>query len=297
MTKRRLTRRTVLTGTGALALTACMSPPDVSGRDETRAVEGLELALGGRIGFHAVNLDTGRTLSWRADERHAMCSTFKALLGGVILKAAEQGELSIEDTLTVTADDLVYWSPFTEQRVGEPVPISDLCAATIQTSDNAAANLLVARLGGPEAVTARLSALGDTTIRLDRWEPELNENAPGDPRDTTSALAMTTTLASMLFGKLLAKASARILQDWMIGATTGLNRLRAGFPDGAVAGDKTGTSSNDQSNDTAFVILPDGDRLVMTSFINAPEPMSASTNLAHEELARLAVNALTRRPG
>jgi hypothetical protein len=38
-------------------------------------------------------------------------------------------------------------------------------------------------------LTRYARTLGDTMARLDRWEPDLNEATPGDPRDTTTPRA------------------------------------------------------------------------------------------------------------
>ena len=46
---------------------------------------------------------------------------------------------------------------------------------SVSQSDNAAANLLLARLGGPAVYTQRLRAWGDMVTRLDRNELGLNE--------------------------------------------------------------------------------------------------------------------------
>lgn len=57
-------------------------------------------------------------------------------------------------------------------------------------ADGLAANLLIKRLGGPVALTARFREMGDTVTRLDRYEPDLGLVRSGDLRDTTSPLAM-----------------------------------------------------------------------------------------------------------
>jgi beta-lactamase class A len=40
------------------------------------AISDYERSSGGHIGLHAENIRTGAKLSWRADERFVMCSTF-----------------------------------------------------------------------------------------------------------------------------------------------------------------------------------------------------------------------------
>jgi len=51
--------------------------------------------------------------------------------------------------------------------------ISELCAAAVTFSDNAAVNLLMKKLGGPQAVTAFARSIGDDQFNLESWEPEL----------------------------------------------------------------------------------------------------------------------------
>ena len=68
--------------------------------------------------------------------------------------------------------------------------MEELARAAVVVSDNTAANLLLARLGGPPGLTQFVRSLGDATTRLDRNEPDLNVNDPGDDRDTTSPRAM-----------------------------------------------------------------------------------------------------------
>ena len=71
--------------------------------------------------------------------------------------------------------DLVPHSPVTEKHVGaHGMPVGELCAATITTSDNTAANLILASYGGPCALTAFARELGDTVTRVGRIEPALN---------------------------------------------------------------------------------------------------------------------------
>lgn len=282
-----LSRRKVLISGGAACALAGCAETDPSEID----FSALEAHAGGRIGVAAMNLATGEVISNRGEERFAMCSTFKWLLGGVILQRVERGEEQLARQIPIRSEDLVFYSPVTEQRADrEAMSVGELCAATIGTSDNTAANLLLETLGGPEGFTQSVRDLGDASTRLDRLEPELNENAPGDPRDTSTPLAMLSTMQTLLFGDALADESQAVLRRWMVDASTGLSRLRAGFPRSWLAGDKTGTSSNDQSNDVAFAIAPEGSGgtgpLLLVSYINAPEPMSAQINTVHADIAR-----------
>jgi len=134
--------------------------------------------------------------------------------------------------------------------------VEALCAAAVQDSDNAAANLLLSTLGGPRAVTAFARILGDGMTRLDRNEPSLNEAAPGDPRDTTTPTAMVGALNALLLGPTLTATSRHRLEGWMVACTTGRAKLRAGLPADWIVGDKTGSGQRGTMNDIAILRPP-----------------------------------------
>ena len=166
-------------------------------------------------------------------------------------------------------------SPVTEAAAGRGgLPVLTLAQAAVERSDNLAANLLLARFGGPPAVTAFWRSLGDRTSRLDNKEPEMNHVAPGQVHDTTTPLAMAVTVSKLLTRLVLSGEARARLWAWMKAAPTGLNRLRAGLPAGWVAGDKTGSMFGGQSavrvNDLALALAPPGD-----SHFRAPVAVTA----------------------
>lgn len=257
----------------------------------------IERRSGGQIGVAAFNVRTGAALTYRSDERFAMCSTFKWLLGGLILQRVDRGIEDLERRLPFDSSDLVFHSPVTEAHAdGRGMSVGDLCEATIKTSDNTAANILMETLGGPSGFTQSLREMGDRVTRLDRLEPYLNENAPGDLRDTTTPMAMANLMREILFGTRLSDGSKDMLHDWMIGASTGLDRLRAGFPEGWRGGDKTGTSSNRANNDVGSALPPAGfagDAIIIASYTNVPDPLDGAANAVHSEIARHVIGRLS----
>jgi beta-lactamase class A len=134
--------------------------------------------------------------------------------------------------------------------------VGQLCSAALVVSDNTAANLLLAAVGGPPAVTRFTRGLGDALTRLDRTEPALNEALPGDPRDTTTPRAMVADWRALLQGAVLASSSRTFLNDGLTRCETGTARIRAGIPKGWQAGDKTGSGSRGTSNDVAVLRPP-----------------------------------------
>lgn len=291
-------RKVLLTGATLPMLTACGATTALKPEEAEAQLSALEAKSGGRIGVYAENLKNGLNISRRADERFAMCSSFKWLLGALIAHKVIADEEDWDRMIAFSEADLMDWSPVVEPALAKgELSIAELCKGTIQTSDNTAANLLLKELGGPEGFTALIRSYGDEVTRLDRWEPGLNQNKPGDPRDTTTPRAMSGLLAQLLFLRRGGRNDVVRVKEWMLGAETGLSRLRAGISDRYLVGDKTGTSSNNQSNDVAIVYVFPTMRgtigpVVISSYLNVPDPMSPETDEIHAEIGRIAMKAL-----
>lgn len=213
----------------------------------------LEAESGGRLGVCLWHPASGARFGQRMDELFPMCSTFKFLLAAAVLERAGRGALSLDQRVPVRAEDLLAHSPVTARHVGKDLGVRDLCRATLTTSDNAAANLLLPLVGGPAGLTAFLRAQGDAVTLAARYEPDANRFAMDDPRDTTSPAAMAGNLQRFVLGDALALAGRRQLADWLIDNETGDARLRAGLPPGWRVGDKTGSNGRDTSNDIAVL--------------------------------------------
>jgi beta-lactamase class A len=256
---------------------------------------GPELAMlgpGGRLGVAAIEVATGRSVGHDEGSRYAMCSTFKLPLAALILAEVEAGRMSLDQQIGFTRADLLHNSPVVETNLAQGrLPVDRLCAAAVQVSDNAAANLLLARIGGPAGLTRFARSAGDTVTRFDRMEPALNSNLPGDPRDTSTPQAMAGLLRTLLCGDRLSPASRSRLIGWMEGATTGLARLRGGLPAGWRAGDKTGTGSG-ANNDLAIAWPPSRGPIIIVSFTDGRDETPAARNPVHAAVARKVAAAL-----
>ena len=243
-----LDRRTLLASlcwAAASPALAANAPPEL---------ESYERDSGGRIGVYAENLVTGAKIAWRADERFVMCSTFKASLAACVLARVDRGEEQLADLIPYGKADLLDYAPVAKQNLAAgAMSVGEMCKAIVELSDNTCANLLLARIGGPAALTAFWRTLSDSTSRLDHNEPELNRSPPGDPRDTTTPAAMAGNLKRLVTGEALSPASRARLTEWMVGCKTGANRLRGGLPASWAIGDKTGNNGKDASGDIAVV--------------------------------------------
>ena len=229
---------------------------------------GVEKESGGRLGGAILDLSTNLQIAHRADERFPMCSTFKVLASALVLHRVDSGSERLDRRIAFASSDVVAYSPATKPRAGsEGMTVAEICRAAMTLSDNTAANLLLASFGGPPALTAFVRSLGDPVTRLDRIETDLNEAAPGDPRDTTTPAAMLKTLRNLVLGNVLASASRTRLSKWLTENKTGDTRLRAGFPRGWVIGDKTGSGENGTANDIAVIWPPRRAPVLVTAYL------------------------------
>jgi beta-lactamase class A len=287
-----LTRREVVSGGAALLAAGCTLVPE--GQRAALGFRSIERVVGGRVGVAALDTGAGAMIGYRQHERFAMASTFKWLLAAGILKRAQHG-MSLDDRVLYGRNDLVVHSPVCEARIDPATGIGrmtlkDLCEATVTVSDNCAANLLLVPMMGPEGLTRFFREAGDRVTRLDRNEPALNENAPGDERDTTTPESMMRTMARLLTTDDVLRAPMRdMLLGWLASASTGLDRLRAGFPADWAAGDKTGTGGNGAHNDVAIAFPPRRKPIVIASYLSESTAPNADKAAAHKEIARLIV--------
>ncbi len=234
----------------------------------TQAIGEIEKSSGGRLGVALLDTGTGASTDHRGDERFPMCSTFKVLAVGALLARIDTGQEKLSRRILFTAADLQSYSPGTKDHAGgDGMMLSEICEAALTLSDNTAANLLLEQIGGPAGLTRYIRSIGDETTRLDRNEPSLNEATPGDPRDTTTPVAMLASLKTLTLGTALSAASRNQLLGWLKGNKTGAKRLRAGLPDGWLIGDKTGSGDYGTTNDIGVIWPPDRKPILVTVYL------------------------------
>jgi len=289
-----ITRRQFQRGLGTTLVAAALSVRPKATRasiadqrliDEIRR---LESESGGRLGVCVLETATGTRHVHRGDERFPMCSTFKALAAAAILARVDAGKEVLARRITFDASALVTYSPVTEKRVGgDGMTLAEICDAAVTLSDNTAANLLLASIGGPPGLTAFARGLGDEVTRLDRNEPSLNEALPDDPRDTTTPNAMASTLRTLILGTTaLSAASREQLTAWLLANKTGDTRLRAGLAKDWRVGDKTGSGARGTANDIAVIWPPNKSPIVITAYLTGATVSTAQQNATLASVAR-----------
>ena len=239
----------------------------------------LEAESGGRLGVAVVHSGSGGFAAHRADERFPMCSTFKLLAAAAVLKRVDDGKETLDRRVKFSTSDLVPYSPVTKDHADrEGLTVGELCAAAVTVSDNTAGNLVLASLGGPQALTEYVRSLGDAVTRLDRIEPGLNEALPDDPRDTTTPAAMAKNIQALMLGSALSEHGKQQLTAWLVGNKTGGTRLRAGLPAGWRVGDKTGSGECGTANDVGVAWPPQSPPILIAVYLTGTAANAEARN-------------------
>ncbi len=276
-------RRTLLAAAPALAAWPALA------QEAPPALAAYERQTGGRIGLYTENLATGAKIAWRANERFVMCSSFKASLAALVLARVDRGQDRLDAMIAYGPADVPdWWAPVAKANLAKgALSVEAMCAAAVEYSDNTCANALLARVGGPTAMTAFWRSIGDGVSRLDHNEPMLNRSPPGDPHDSTTPAAMAGNLRRFLLGDVLSPASRGRLTAWMIDCKTGDNRLRGGLPKTWRIADKTGNNGKDAAGDIAVVWPPSGKPVLISAYVQGGSPTDAQIASVFAEVGRM----------
>jgi len=318
-----------------LGLLACAkedAPPPAAAADTiTPALEQLaERAKPGTLGVLMLDLNTNKGRGVNIDTPLPMQSVFKLPLGIFVLHKLDRGEISLDEKITLTSESLsIAYSPIAEQfEKRKDYTVEQLLRAAVAGSDNTAADILMRRVGGPQALTSFFQERGIKDFRVDRYESELQPQLVGlpkfsgqwigmeaffeaqkqvpvpsqraaltlylaDPRDRISARAAVEMLAMLSRGRLLSKPSTDKMMEILRSSGTGAKRLKAGVPKGAVVYHKTGTgpdveSRNSATNDIGIIELTEGRRIAVAALLSGSELPQEQREKIIAEVARIA---------
>lgn len=338
-----LSRRNLLTlGGAATLLAACgargrdtlSKTPPIDMARLTRAAQDIAARVApGILGAALMNLESGEVWTFNGDRPFPMQSVFKLPLGAAALAEVQAGRLRLDERLTIAEEDLSPpYSPIADAwPVRADYTVGELLAAAVRDSDNTAADVLMARIGGPGAVTAWLLEKSVAEVRVDRYERQLQceffglasfraawkgraaflaaKNAVppadrraamvrylSDPRDTASPRGMVDFLDRLEDGLLLEPAARARLLALMTGGRV-VDRLQAAMPKGATLLHKSGSSWTDlgltaATNDTGFIVLPDKRRYAAAVFLSGTALDDAARDGAIADLGRAMVKSL-----
>lgn len=144
----------------------------------------------GEISFSAKNLTTGARLDFHPRRNVSTASVIKLPVLVHVLMMASEGKISLDQPLTLTANDkvpgsgvLYFFDP------GLTLSVRDACNLMIAVSDNTATNLILDQVG-LEAVNQRMRSLGLKVTEI--FARVFRPNPNPTPRNRRYGLGVTT---------------------------------------------------------------------------------------------------------
>lgn len=249
----------------------------------------------GDVGVAIKHLETGQEVVVRAEEPYPMASTVKLPILVEMYAQERAGTLTFEEMRQLSPSDQHVGSGDISvifDLPGVTMNLANLANMMMMVSDNSATDVLLARVGGPTPVNARMRALGLTGIRVDRTIQELvldfgghdteklkhmllpelrplmrrppadeatrltrhNQNA-ADLRDQATPHDMTRLLEMLWQGKVVDADASKAMLELMKRCRTGAARIKGLLPSDTVVAHKTG-SLGGTVDDLGIIYLP-----------------------------------------
>ncbi|GLF92999.1 serine hydrolase [Streptomyces yaizuensis] len=267
--------------------------------------------------MHALDLGTGAEIAVAADTPVSTASVHKLCLAVTVQRLADEGRIDLDELMDSAPGDRTP-GPTGLSMLRGPVRMSvrDLLAMALTVSDNAAADLLIDRVGLTE-INDAMRALGlRRTVAVQTMRDliaSIDEDSGGDAARLASDPAvlarlrvldparanrstpreMTQLLAALWRDEACSPDRSRELRA-VLGLQVWPHRLTSGFPydDVRVYG-KTGTLPTVR-NEAGLIEYPDGGRYAVAVFTRAARTAARqpAADAAIGTAARLAVRAL-----
>lgn len=225
-----------------------------------------------KIGVYVLDTGSNKGIFYHADDRFAYCSTSKVLIVGALLR--QEPLDGLKKIVSYNQKDVLPYAPITAKHVETGMSLAELCSAALRVSDNTAANLLLAHIGGVNALKKSLRQIGDAVTEPSRIEPMLNEAVPEDLRDTSTPRQLAIDYQTYLLGDLLPVEKKRLLVNWMSGNKVTDTLIRAGLPKEWSVVDKSGSGGYGTRNDVA-IITPPGRKPIVLAILTTHQGENA----------------------
>ncbi len=232
-----------------------------------------------QAGVFVVDLDTGAYLDYNSSSTFSAASTIKLPVLVAFFQDVEAGKISLDEMLTMEPElkaggsgDLQY------QKAGKQFTALETVTKMIAISDNTATNMLIARLGGAEALNQRFRSWGLTATTINKSLPDLEGN------NTTSPQELANLMVKVNEGRVVSVRSRDQILDIMRQTVTN-TLLPPGLGKGATIAHKTGDIGSILA-DVGLIDMPVGKRYVAAVMVKRPHNDVSARQLI-QQISRL----------
>jgi beta-lactamase class A len=214
----------------SMSLVLAQAPPQAPLQRLEASILRTTRSINAAWGIYVKSLETGEEIAVDADRQMETMSTIKIPLMVEVLEQVKAGKLTLAGKYTFAQADSQPGTG-TIQRLdpGAVMTVKDLITMMIIVSDNTATEVLFRMVGGPDAVNARMNALGLAKTRAatvpSQWFPALRAAATTEafyrdgkhPFGLSTPREMARLLGMMERGTLVDKASSDLMLRIMRG--------------------------------------------------------------------------------
>ncbi|MDZ4799500.1 MAG: serine hydrolase [Bryobacteraceae bacterium] len=197
----------------ACLLLMAAPPPSVEELLEARLLQrvaAVDAELKGVMGVHAIDLETGRTISYHADTVFPQASSIKIPILIELFRQVGEGKQNLKAQVTLEQRDLVGGSGHLQSTLKlhpMTLTVEDLAVAMISSSDNTATNKLISMVG-MQNVNATVERMGFRHTRLQRIMIDVAAAARNDENISTP-LEMARIMELIYRGKAVSAAASK----------------------------------------------------------------------------------------
>lgn len=231
--------------------------------------------LEGQRGTFAVafkDLSTGEELLINEHEAFHAASTMKTAVLVEAFNQADQGKLSLTDSITVKNSfaSIVDGSPFRldqgsdgdqeiYQMIGSKLPMQDLLYRMIILSSNLATNIVIEKIGAIQ-VTRTMQSYGAQNLKVLRGVEDSKAYRKG-LNNSTTAYDLMLVFSKIALGKSVSSKASEAMTSILLDQKFN-EIIPANLPSDVRVAHKTGSITGVQ-HDSGIVMLPDGRRYVL----------------------------------
>nr|WP_275994353.1 serine hydrolase [Argonema antarcticum] len=226
-------------------------------------------------GIFILDIDTGAYLDWNGAANLAAASTIKVPILVAFFQDVDAGKIRLDEVMAIEPEAIASGSGKMQYKPpGTKYTALETVTQMITISDNTATNMLIARLGGAEALNQRFRDWGLTATAIHNKLPDIKGT------NITSSKELASLIGRVNQGELVSLPSRDRLLDIMR-RTVNNSLLPRGLGKGATIAHKTGNIGS-MLADVGLIDLPSGKRYIAAVMVKRPRNDTRAAELINK---------------